>query len=194
MQYDGTGKLAEALAGLYGCSPRNHNKIAELMKNAKADLGMTSKARNLPDTDKLAIYRWHYQRLNPVQDFKRDNTIQLPDNTDSANTPELAIHSIVYDVKQNAPVQQYVNNSHLTIDDYHQIHFAVTINHQKQPKRTTVMLEGYLVKALQRKHGLPDNTAIRAWIEQAIRRDGNRFDTGAPLTKQVKRIVIESFV
>jgi transposase-like protein len=56
------------------------------------------------------------------------------------------------------------------------------------------MLEGYLVKALQRKHGLTDNTAIRAWIEQAIKADGERFDSAMPLTKQVKRMMIESFV
>jgi len=74
----------------------------------------------------------------------------------------------LYDVKQNAPVQHNGNDSHLSINDYHQIHFAITIIHQKQPKRTTVMLEGYLVKALQRKHGLLDNTATRTWIEQAI--------------------------
>ena len=56
------------------------------------------------------------------------------------------------------------------------------------------MLEGYLVKALQRKHDLTDNPAIRAWIEQAIKSDGVRFDSDAPLTRQVKRLIMESFV
>jgi hypothetical protein len=74
--------------------------------------------------------------------------------------------------------------------DFKQIHFAINV----KTKRTTVMLEGYLVKALQRKHGLADNTAIRTWIEQAIKADGDRFDSIAPLTRQVKRIIIESFV
>jgi len=76
------------------------------------------------------------------------------------------------------------------VDDFKQIHFA--INHGN--KRTTVMLEGFLVKVLQRKHGLTDNKAIRVWIEQAIKNDGVRFDRDAPLTRQVKRIIIESFV
>ena len=66
MHYDGTSKLGDALAALYGCSARSHNKIAELIAEAKAGLGMTSKARNLPDAVKLAIYRWHVERLNPV--------------------------------------------------------------------------------------------------------------------------------
>ena len=74
--------------------------------------------------------------------------------------------------------------------DFKQIHFAINLG----KKRTTVMLEGYLVKALQRKHGLVDNPAIRAWIERAIKSDSVRFDSFAPLTKQVKRIIIESLV
>jgi transposase-like protein len=74
--------------------------------------------------------------------------------------------------------------------DFKQIHFAIN----RGNKRTTVMLEGYLVKALQRKHGLTHNRAIRAWIEQAIKNDGARFDSDAPLTKQVKRLIIESLV
>jgi len=78
--------------------------------------------------------------------------------------------------------------------DFKQIHFALTVVHDGKPKRTTVMLEGYLVKALQRKHELPDNAAIRVWIEQAIKIDGVRFDSFAPLTRQVKRIITESLV
>ena len=74
--------------------------------------------------------------------------------------------------------------------DFKQIHFAINLG----SKRTTVMLEGYLVKALQRKHGLVDNPAIRTWIEQSIKNDVARFDGDAPLTKQVKRIIIESLV
>lgn len=74
-------------------------------------------------------------------------------------------------------------------DDFKQIHFAVSLGN----KRTTVMLESYLVTALQRKHGLADNTAIRLWIQQAIEHDAPRFDSAAPLTRQIKRLIIESF-
>ena len=77
-----------------------------------------------------------------------------------------------------------------SVYDFKQIHFAINLGN----KRTTVMLEGYLVKALQCKHGLPDNTAIRAWIEQAIKDAGDKFDSYAPLTKQVKRLIINSFI
>ncbi len=166
MQYDGSGKLAEAIANLYGLSPKSQEQVAKRIKEAKTGLGITSKAKVLPDDVKLAIYQWHYDRLNPVQD-----------------------------VKQNAPVQLDDDSIHDdTVYDYDHIHFAVMIAYKRHIKRTTVMLEGYLVKALQRKHGLSDNPAIRAWIEQAIKNDGVRFDSFAPLTRQVKRIIIESFV
>ena len=64
--YDGTGKLGEAIADLYRCSPRNHNKVAELIQQAKDQLGITSKSKNLPDEVKLAIWQWHYDRLHPA--------------------------------------------------------------------------------------------------------------------------------
>lgn len=185
MQYDGSGKLVDAIANLCGLSPKSQARIAVLIKQAKDGLGITSKTKRLPEDVKLDIYRWHYDRLNPVQDVKQtddDKLDLLPDNH-------------VQNVKQDAPVQ--TNDDHVldgSAYDYDQVHFGVTITHRGHPKRTTVMLEGYLVKALQRKHGLVDNPAIRAWIEQSIKNDGARFDSDAPLTKQVKRLIINSFV
>ncbi len=204
MQYDGAGKLSEVIAVLYGCSPRNNNKIAELIQQAKDELGITSKSKHLPDDMKLAIYRWHYERLNPVQNVKQDDSVQdnavqslgdtIVQDVKQSDDDKLDLlpNNAVYNVKHDVPVQDddVIDSS---VYDFKQIHFAVTFTHQGQPKRTTVMLEGYLVKALQRKHGLTDNTAIRGWIEQAIKSDGARFDSIAPLTRQVKRIIIESF-
>jgi hypothetical protein len=245
MQYDGTGKLTDALADLCGCSPRNHNKIAELVAEAKAGLGMDGKARNLPTADRLAIYCWHYDRIHYGQDGKQDGlsdtgagqslafpaagrnipaeniqrSVGIPaENTLKGNddvigngkltgeaqtiTPDNPVQNVkraspVYDVKQDAPAPPANDDDtrvQVGLDDYGQIHFALSFDHQGQAKRTTVMLEGYLVKALQRKHGLGDNAVIRAWIEQAIKADGERFDSAMPLTKQVKRMIIESFV
>ncbi len=164
MQYDGSGKLGEAIAALCGCSPKSSALISNLIGQAKDGLGITSKSKKLPDDVKLEIWQWHYDRLNPVQDVK---------------------HGDVQDIKPDVPVQ--LN------DDYAQLHFGVTVKRQGQVKRTTVMLEGYLVKALGRKHGLTDNAAIRAWIEQAIQTGGG-YDDNEALTKQVKRLIVESFV
>ena len=183
MQYDGNGKLAEAIADLFGLSPKSQEQVAKRIKEAKAGLGITSKAKVLPDDVKLAIYQWHYDRLNPVQDVKQSDNDGL----------DLSADSTVQHIKQDAVVQ-LDDDMDSAVYDFKQIHFAVMFAHKGHIKRTTVMLEGYLVKALQRKHGLIDNPAIRAWIEQAIKNDGVRFDSDAPLTRQVKRIIIESLV
>jgi hypothetical protein len=117
---------------------------------------------------------------------------------------EVALDKVVYNIKQDIPVSsvQDIKQDDLIQDDedigssvydFKQIHFAVTVASDGKPRRTTTMLDGYLVKALQRKHGLSDNTAIRIWIEQAIKNDG-RFNSLQPLTRQIKRIIIESFV
>jgi len=197
MQYDGTSKLGDAIADLFGLSPKSHNQIAGLVGEAKTGLGITSKAKKLPDDVKLAIYRWHVERLNPVQDVKQADSVKI-------EPVESLGDAIVQNIKQSSPdsLVQYVKQESANQDDdldnpvydFKQIHFAVSFSHQGQSKRTTVMLEGYLVKALQRKHGLTDNAAIRAWIEQAIKVDGVRFDSFAPLTRQVKRMIVESFV
>ena len=229
MQYDGSGKLGEAIAALCECSPKSSALISNLIGQAKDGLGITSKSKKLPDDVKLRIWRWHYDRLNPVQDVKQDSsgqdspvqlphdaTVQdvkqtkddapdlLPDNTvqnvkhdntvydikqTNDNNMELLPDSTVQDVKQDAPVQldEDMDNA---VYDFKQVHFAVTV----AARRTTVMLEGYLVKALQRKHGLIDNSSIRAWIEQTIKADGMRFDPDAALTRQVKRLIVESFM
>ena len=206
MQYDGSGKLGAAIADLCGLSPKSQAQIAVLIKQAKDGLGITSEAKRLPDDVKLDIYQWHYDRLNPVQYVKQDESIQdspmhsLPNAIvqDVKQTVddklELLSDNTAQDVKQDSPAQLDDDDIDSSVYDFKQIHFAVTITHKAKPKRTTVMLEGYLVKALKRKHGLADNAAIRTWIEQAIKKAGVYFDSQAPLTKQIKRLIIESFV
>jgi len=206
MQYDGSGKLGAAIADLCRLSPKSQVQIALLIKQAKDGLGITSKAKRLSDDVKREIYQWHYDRLNPVQYVKHDNSTQDSAVQSSENAIvhdvkqtdddklELLVDKTIQNVKQNIPVLIDNDDIDTSVYDFKQMHFAVTINHKDKSKRTTVMLEGYLVKALQRKHDLADNTAIRTWIEQAIKDAGDKFDSYAPLTKQVKRLIVESFV
>jgi hypothetical protein len=105
---------------------------------------------------------------------------------------ETPVDNDVQYVKQDSPVQDN-NVVDSSVQDFKQLHFAVTVTHDGKPKRTTVMLEGYLVKALRYRQGLTDNAAIRTWVEQAIKSD-DRFESFAPLTRQVKRIIVESLL
>lgn len=70
MQYDGTGKLGQAIAGLYGLSPNSQAQIAAHIKKAKAALNIT-KPKTLPKDDRLAVYLWHVEQLNPAQGAKQ---------------------------------------------------------------------------------------------------------------------------
>lgn len=214
MQYDGKSKLADAVAELYGYSPRNHNKIANLIQQAKTDLGIAGKAKIMPEKVKQDIYHWLSERLSAGQKSKQGDSSQVdlfqsldinmsqtskPTNDKRALpidniTRTIKPNEVVQHIKQNTRVKYDDNNKGVTPDDFDQLHFGVTITYKGQPKRTTVMLEGFWVKALQRKHGLANNATIRAWIEQEITADGGKFDSHEALTKQVKRMMIESFV
>ncbi|NOS75549.1 MAG: hypothetical protein HOP36_13675 [Methyloglobulus sp.] len=180
MNYSGTTSLQPALAELLGLSVKSQAQLAKLVKEAKASLGITSTARILPPEQRLAIYQWHKDRLKPVQDIKQDG----------ATRTERQQESPVYDVKQdeNASTEPQPDS---VVYDFKQTHFAIRL---PDGKRTTTMLEGYLINAMQQKHGLTTNGGIRAWIEQATKNDGARFDSHAPLTRQVKRLIIESLI
>lgn len=90
MQYDGTGKISEAIADLCGVPPKSSAQIAELIKQAKDSLAIESKSKNLPDDVKLAIYQWHYKRLNPSQDAEQPPAIEnsLTVTIDPEPTPD----------------------------------------------------------------------------------------------------------
>ncbi|MEQ1739648.1 MAG: hypothetical protein ABL884_07050 [Methyloglobulus sp.] len=180
MNYDGTTSLQTALAELYGLSVKSQAQLAVLVKEAKASLGITSTARILPPEQRLAIYQWQKDRLKPVQDIKQDE----------APNPEEQLDSPVYDVKQNDNASTEPQPDSV-VYDFKQTHFAIRL---PDGKRTTTMLEGYLINAMQRKHGLTTNGGIRAWIEQVIKNDAARFDSHAPLARQVKRLIVESLV
>lgn len=157
---------------LYGYSPKSSNRLSKLARQAKVALGITCKDKPLPERLRLDIYRWHCQQLgikhgDVVCDVKQNKSVQV-------TTAEVSVHCF-------------------KAEDYRQVHFSVMVEHNGKPRRTTVMLESYLVSALQRRHNLADNTAVRAWIGESIKGAGSGFDGNQPLTKQVKRLIVESF-
>jgi hypothetical protein len=216
MTYDGTGKIGAELAALYGFSPKNQTRIAELMKLAKVALEITNASR-LNTDDKLRVYQWHSKR---VQDIKRPDTVKQPEPVQNikpiikkAITPKA---EPVQDFKQVDAIQfcevkpvavQNIKQADTTeavqdfkqIDDYEVIHFGIKLypnNPLHKVRRSSVALEGYFIKALVRRHGLTDNTSIRKWIEQRIIDDGGLDITNSKLTTttQVKRMIVEAIV
>jgi hypothetical protein len=66
-KYDESLPLAHALADLYGFSPKNQNRIADLNRQAKTALGITTKAKTLPAGVRRSIWQWHADQLNELE-------------------------------------------------------------------------------------------------------------------------------
>jgi hypothetical protein len=176
--YDGTGKLGDALAALHGISPNNHNKIAQLIGEAKADLNIDSKARRFPDDVKLAIYRWHYDRLNPVTDVE---TISQEEAVEILSQPEA-----VETFSQPAHDDTVEINSHYGFNDLVRVAFYTTSGGIK--KRQVVALDGFYINALMLAAGI-GKADVPKWVQHAVD-NWPAFDPLLPITKQVKRLII----
>ncbi len=96
--YDGSGKLGDAIATLYGCSPKNNNRIAELVADAKTGLGITSKTKKLPDDVKLAIYQWHCNRLQSTA----NDAVNILSQSDSNEAVEIISQDNIQSVDINS--------------------------------------------------------------------------------------------
>jgi hypothetical protein len=73
LRYDGKANLQPALAALYGCSAKNQEKLADLIKQAREGLGIIAeldsrrRAKRITDQPtKLAVWQWHYASLYPT--------------------------------------------------------------------------------------------------------------------------------
>jgi hypothetical protein len=217
MDYDGTTNLQPAIAELLKLSVNNQAGIAKAVKQAKVALNMDTAARRLPAADKLAIWQWHVDRL-AVQDIKQplhgndtghdaddgnvtdttadtDNDVQdvkQPDTVDNSppvqDIKQTNADNAVQDIKQNDNDKGvYDVKQPEQVSDFAQVHFAVNLG----SKRTTVMLDGYLVNALKHKHGLDGNASIRQWLQSVVDAD-TRFDINGRVTPQTMRLIVES--
>jgi hypothetical protein len=193
--YDGTGKLSDALAALFGLSPKSHNKLAALIQQAKDGLGITSKAKVLPDDVKLAIYRWHYGRLHPatnetveiIQQPEPVETISQANNGQSVET--FSQHDEckpVEIISQDADNEAVEINSQYDMNDLARIAFYTSSGGVK--KRQVIALDGFYINALMTASGV-DKKGVPAWVQQAV--DGwGAFDPALPITKQVKFLIV----
>lgn len=194
VNYDGVTSLGVVLSDLLARlelkakkNPGNNGGLSFYCKTAIA-AGVVSDSRAVES--KKAIYRWYAERLTAgntelfkalgitsVSNVKQTNIETISPLVDSGV-------AAVSNIKQDDDAAE----TWLDSKDYH---YAITITHQGKPKRTTVRIDGYLVKALASRHGLADNSAIRQWIEQAIKQ-WSAFDSFLPITRQVNRLMVES--
>lgn len=121
--YDGTGRLHDAIATLYGLSTKSKTRIAAKIKEAKNGLGI-GLSDALSDTSRLAIWQWHYDRLNP-----------------GSNTVDVISQPIDVEINSQYPIYAHVR-----------IAFYTTSNGIKM--RQVIALDGFYVNALMSAIGI----------------------------------------
>jgi len=202
--YDGNGKLGDAIAALYGCSPKSNNRIAELVAVAKADLGITTKAKVLPADVKLSIWRWHFDQLRQEADadVKIDSQAAQPDSVniishDASNeSVELYSHStppdsveIISQPEHDEAVEinsQYADTALVRIAFYIQRQGKKRVKQERV--RQVIALDGFYVNALMLATGIT-KADVPKWVQQAIDAWA-AFDGELPITRQVKLLLI----
>ncbi|MDO9142355.1 MAG: hypothetical protein Q7U38_18710, partial [Methylobacter sp.] len=149
--YDGTGKLAEAIAALSGLSPKSQGQIAKLIKQAKDALKITTKAKVLPTDTKLAIWQWHYDRLHsneqPVEIIS-----QLPDSepveivSQAVDSEPVEIISQVTDSKPVEIISQTEDEPEVNNLDI--IRIAFYTNKDGKRIRQVIAVDGFYINGL----------------------------------------------
>ncbi|MFI3136858.1 MAG: hypothetical protein QX197_08775 [Methylococcaceae bacterium] len=202
--YNGVGKLGDAIAELYGCSPKNNNRIAELVANAKAELGIVSKTKKLPDDVKLAIYQWHFKRLHQEADadVKINSQAAQPDSVniisrDSSNeSVELYSHPARPDSVET--ISQLGGNESVKINSQYadnalvRIAFYIQRQGKKRVKqarvRQVIALDGFYLNALMLATGIT-KADVPKWVQSAVD-SWAAFDGELPITKQAKLLIV----
>ncbi|MDO9141256.1 MAG: hypothetical protein Q7U38_13145 [Methylobacter sp.] len=205
--YDGTGKLAEALAALCGYSPKSQGRTAELIKQAKDGLNITSKAKLMPTDTKLAIWQWHYDRLHsneqPVEIIS-----QLPDNepveiiSQAESSAPVEIYSQANDIEpveiisQPEPITPVEIIAQLDDDDPTELHnldivrVAFYVTKDGKRLRQVIALDGFYINGLIAATGIT-RQGVPKWI-QAATNEWGAFDAHLPITRQVKYLIVRT--
>lgn len=193
-QYDGTGKLAEAIAALSGLSPKSRGQIAKLIKQAKTALNITSKAKVMPTNTKLAIWRWHYDRLHPAGESV--NIISQPESIEPVNIISQAEDSKPVEIIAQNPVNEaveiiaQVDDDEPEVNNLDVIRVAFYVTKDGKRLRQVIALDGFYINGLIAATGITRQD-VPKWIQAAI--DGwGAFDAHLPITRQVKYLIVRT--
>lgn len=215
--YDGTTNLQTAIAALCGCSIKSQATIAKLIKQAKESLGIDGK-RKLPPQDNLAVYQWHYDRINtiapPVELFESVDTlppVEINQQIDTVANNTIEPIEAPHSTDEHAPIEQVetiaaaimetfaicepielANNEPVEImqrlPDNAMFKFAFYTHTYGVKNRQVIGLHGCYVNALMLAAGI-DKKSIPAWIQSAVDSWG-AFDDKLPITLQVKTLIL----
>ena len=181
--YDGTGKLAEAIASLYGLSPKSQARIAELIKQAKNGLGITCKFKQMPDDMKLAIWRWHYDRLHSAQSSVE--IISRPDDNEPVEI--IAQPQSIDDVNI---ISQSGDDEPDALNNLDVIRIAFYVSKNGKRVRQVIALDGFYINGLIAATGIQKQD-VPKWVQAAVD-SWDAFDSELPITRQVKYLIVSA--
>ena len=193
--YDGTGKLAEAIADLYGVPPKSQVRIAALIKEAKIGLSIEGKSKRLPDDVKLAIWRWHYDRLqsmvDPVEILSQTESVELYSQTPGNETVE-----IISQMPQSDSMKLFSQDDHngavklfSQCNDLDRVRIAFYTQKQGVRVRQVIALDGFYINALILATGITKQD-VPKWVQSAVD-SWMAFDVHLPVTRQVKFLIVQ---
>ncbi|BCG63898.1 MAG: hypothetical protein methR_P1644 [Methyloprofundus sp.] len=198
MAYDGTTPLQPLIAELIGCSPKNQSKIANVTKQAKLDLGITSKARRLPHKTKIQIHKHLVELYSQSDDNKLVEIISQPDSAKPVETISQDNATKIPEPQNTQQITVEINSqdnecveifSHANNFDNVRVAFYVTRDGERE--RQVISLDGYFINALASikvsKQDVPQ------WVQAQVN-DWMAFDSKFPITRQVKYLIMREVV
>jgi len=207
MAYDGTTPLNKAVADLIGCSPKNNNKLAKVIGQAKNDLGIASKAKKLPTEINQQIYSHlveiYSQSINnkPVEIYSHTANKEPVEIISQANEPENTPQALVELYSQDSkpkPAQQKTKNPNQStveiisqLNNFDNVRIAFYIMRNNKRERQVIALDGFLINALA-SIGISKQDAHQ-WVQAQVD-DWTAFDSQLPITRQVKYLIIREVV
>jgi len=211
MAYDGTTRLNLAVADLIGCSPKNNNKLAKVIGQAKNDLGITSKAKKLPTELNQQIYNYLVELYSQPTNNKPVDIISQaikpviaePENTqppvelysqDSVpkplplkpENPQQSTVEIISQPDNNESVELFSHTN-----NFDNVRIAFYIMRKDKRERQVIALDGFFINALASinisKQDAPQ------WVQAQVN-DWKAFDVQLPITRQVKYLIMLAVV
>ncbi len=177
--YDGTTPLQAPLASLYELSLKSQNTIAALIKQAREHLGIATNYDKLGRVkhvtnpqDRLAIYQYHVDRLRANELI---NNVELYSQAQiEPLTPPVTVETTP------PPIEQ--------LPIYSLTRVAFYTPWQGGKIRQVIALDGFYLNALMLATGI-DKQGVPKWVQTAVDAH-SEFDSTAPITKQVKFLII----
>ena len=221
MAYDGTTRLNLAVADLIGCSPKNNNKLAKVIGQAKNDLSINSKARKLPPETNLQIYSHLVELysqdadLQPVEIISQDTKSVIPEqktappilakviskpdkNNDvelysqQKSTPEKEAPTPVEIISQeNNAPVDQLDPATEKTDNFDNVRIAFYIMRKNKRERQVISLDGFFINALASIN--ISKQGAPQWVQAQVN-NWKAFDVQLPITRQVKYLIMLAVV